>query len=48
MIKKVGGKKPYQVTSKSGRNLGRYKTVRGAKKRLRQVEYFKHAKQGLR
>lgn len=41
MIKKV--KEGYRVVSeKSGRNMGTYKTLEGAKKRLRQVEYFKH------
>lgn len=32
----------YMVTSKKGRNLGVYKTKALAKKRLREVEYFKH------
>jgi hypothetical protein len=40
MIRKV--KSGYRVLSKSGRNLGTYRTKSGAKKRLRQVEYFKH------
>ena len=30
------------VSEKTGRNLGEAKTLAGAKKRLRQVEYFKH------
>jgi len=44
MIKKV--KDGYKVVSeKTGRNLGGpYKTLVEAKKRLKQVEYFKHAK----
>jgi hypothetical protein len=44
MIKKV--KEGYKVLSeKTGKNLGGpYKTMAEAKKRLRQVEYFKHAK----
>jgi hypothetical protein len=43
MIKKVKG--GYQVVSSKGRNLGGpYKTVEEAKKRLRQVEFFKHRK----
>ena len=44
MIKKVKG--GYEVVSKtSGRNLGGpYKTLEEAKKRLRQVEFFKHRK----
>ena len=41
MIRKIG--KSYKVVSKSGKNLGTYSTKTGAKKRLRQVEYFKHA-----
>ncbi len=40
MIRKV--KAGWRVVSeKSGRNLGTYKTLAAAKKRLRQVEYFK-------
>jgi hypothetical protein len=40
MIKKT--KKGYQVVGKSGENLGGpYKTEAAARKRLRQVEYFK-------
>jgi hypothetical protein len=43
MIKKVNG--GYQVLSSKGRNLGGpYKTLEKAKKRLRQVEFFKHRK----
>jgi hypothetical protein len=44
MIKK--GKGGYQVLSEStGRNLGGpYKTLEEAKKRLRQVEFFKRRK----
>ena len=42
-IKKVkGGYKA--VSEKTGRNLGSSKTLAGAKKRLQQVEYFKHKK----
>ncbi|HYL64579.1 MAG TPA: hypothetical protein VE077_18355 [Candidatus Methylomirabilis sp.] len=41
MIKKVKG--GYQVVSSKGRNLGGpYKTLDQAKKRLREVEFFKH------
>jgi hypothetical protein len=41
MIVEVDG--GYQVLSKSGKNLGGpYKTLEEAKRRLRQVEYFKH------
>lgn len=42
MIKKFG--KLYKVMSESGKNLGSSTSLEGAKKRLRQVEYFKHMK----
>ena len=43
MIKKVNG--GYKVLSSKGKNLGGpYKTLEEAKKRLRQVEFFKHQK----
>ncbi len=43
MIRKVSG--GYKVVSSKGRNLGGpYKTMQEAKKRLRQVEFFKHRK----
>lgn len=43
MIVEVDG--GYQVLSKSGKNLGGpYRTLEEAKRRLRQVEYFKHVK----
>jgi len=42
MIRKKGSQ--YQVRSKSGKNLGTYKSKAGAKKRLAQVEYWKHKK----
>lgn len=43
MIRKVKG--GYKVVSKKGKNLGGpYKTKTEAKKRLRQVEFFKHQK----
>lgn len=48
MIKKFG--KLYKVMSESKnkkgehKNLGESNTLEGAKKRLRQVEYFKHLK----
>jgi hypothetical protein len=43
VIKKVCG--GYQVVSSKGKNLGGpYKTLDAAKKRLRQVEFFKHRK----
>ena len=35
----------YRVVSSKGRNLGGpYKTLQAAKKRLRQLEFFKHRK----
>lgn len=46
MISKKGHQ--YQVQSRKGRNLGTYKSKRGAKKRLQQVEYFKHMEQSRR
>ena len=43
MIRKSG--KGYKVLSKKGKNLGGpYKTLEEAKKRLRQVEFFKRNK----
>jgi len=35
-------KSGYRVVSHSGKNMGDVKTKAAAKKRLRQVEYFKH------
>ena len=40
MIRKKGSN--YCVVSHKGKNLGCSKSRQGAKKRLRQVEYFKH------
>jgi hypothetical protein len=40
MIVKKGDK--WQVQSQEGKNLGMYSSKKEAKKRLRQVEYFKH------
>jgi len=41
----VKTKSGYQVLSSKGRNMGGpYKTLEEAKKRLRQVEFFKHRK----
>jgi len=42
MIRKVKG--GFKVVSKSGKNLGKYKSRKAAEKRLRQVEFFKHKK----
>ncbi len=43
MIKKA--KREYKVLSSSGRNFGGpYDTLEETKKRLRQVEFFKHRK----
>ncbi|MDO8601537.1 MAG: hypothetical protein Q7R62_00180 [bacterium] len=45
MIKKEKGK--YVVVSeRSGRVMGRYKTEVEAKKRLRQIDFFKHLREG--
>jgi len=45
MIKKIKGK--YVVLSeKTSRSLGGYKTLKEAKNRLRQVEFFKRLSQG--
>lgn len=41
MIKKIKGK--YKVASEmTGRSFGTYRTLAEAKKRLRQMEFFKH------
>jgi hypothetical protein len=41
----VKRKDGYHVLSEKGKNMGGpYKTMEEAEKRLRQVEYFKHAK----
>ncbi len=42
MIRKT--KSGYRVVSEKGKNLGEYKTEDEAKKRLRQIEFFKHLK----
>jgi hypothetical protein len=43
MIRKTKG--GYKVVSSKGKNLGGpYKSKAAAQRRLRQVEYFKHAK----
>lgn len=34
----------YDVKSEKGKNLGHTDSLEGAKKRLRQIEYFKHLK----
>ena len=48
MIRKQGSK--YIVVAESGRHMGEYKTKKEAKKRLQQIEFFKHMKSnpGLR
>jgi hypothetical protein len=40
VIKRSG--KGCKVMSHSGKNMGSYKSMKGCKNRLRQVEYFKH------
>jgi len=42
MIRKV--KEGFRVLSEKGRNMGTYPTKEEAKKRLRQIEFFKHLK----
>jgi len=42
MIRKIGSK--YVVVAESGRKMGTYKTKKEAKKRLQQIEFFKHLK----
>jgi hypothetical protein len=44
MIKKVGNS--YEVVAKSGKLMGRFATQAAAKKRLRQIEFFKRNKKG--
>lgn len=45
-IRKVKG--GYRLVSKSGKNLGTYPSKRGAEKRERQVQYFKHVAESKR
>jgi hypothetical protein len=40
MIRKI--KSGYRVVSESGRNMGTYRTMDEAKRRLKQIEFFKH------
>ena len=42
MIRKIGSK--YVVIAESGRKMGSYNTKKEAKKRLQQIEFFKHLK----
>ena len=42
MIRKV--KEGYRVVAKSGRNMGSYRSLKKAKQRLGQIEFFKHLK----
>jgi len=44
MIKHVKG--GYKVVSESGRSLGMYRSYADAVRRLKQVEMFKHMKDG--
>lgn len=41
IVKTDGG---YEVKSEKGKNLGKTTSLDAAKKRLRQIEYFKHLK----
>jgi len=40
MIRKI--KAGYRVLAESGRNMGTFKSLAAAKKRLQQIEFFKH------
>jgi hypothetical protein len=40
-IRKLGNRK-YRVYSRKGRNLGTSRSRKGARRRERQVQYFKH------
>ncbi len=42
MIHKV--KEGYRVVAESGRNMGTYRSLGEAKKRLKQIEFFKRRK----
>ena len=42
MIRKIKGE--FRVLAETGRNMGTYPTIGEAKKRLRQIEMFKHLK----
>lgn len=42
MIKKIKSKKYVVLSEKGDRSFGTYKTLAEAKKRLGQVEFFKH------
>lgn len=44
MIKKVDG--GYEVRSEKGKRLSKKLSLRGARKRLQQIEYFKHRDSG--
>ena len=44
MIKKIGSK--YVIVAESGQKMGTYSTKKEAKKRLQQVEFFKHLQAG--
>jgi hypothetical protein len=41
MIKKIN-ENTWRVFSENGKNMGTYKSEKAAKKRLRQIEFFKH------
>ena len=43
-IKKVKDKEKWRVYSESGKNLGTYDSVKDAKSRLKEIEFFKHKK----
>lgn len=37
----------YRVFSEKGKNMGTYDSLKGAKKRLKDIEFFKHRKNNL-
>lgn len=43
-IKKLKDKEKWRVYSESGKNLGTYDSVKDAKSRLKEIEFFKHKK----
>lgn len=42
MIKKIGKRKWRLYSRKTHRNLGTFNSLKAAKKRERQIQYFKH------
>ena len=42
MIRKLGGKRGFRIYSHTGKNLGTFKSRKGAEKHEREINYFKH------